>query len=74
MHPPLLALFNFSNKGSFSKSFSLETLGLPKGKYLLKDFMTDTVLGAIEKDQETFSLTVPEKDAYLVKIIQQADH
>jgi len=66
---PLLALFNFSDKQEFKKPFTLETLDLPKGKYLLKDFMTDTVLGAIEKDQDAISLTVPEKDAYLVKII-----
>lgn len=71
MHPPLLALFNFSNKTSFSKTFSLAALGLAKGKYILKDFMTDTVLGAIEKDQDSFSLTVPEKDAYLVKMIKE---
>jgi alpha-galactosidase len=70
MDTTLLALFNFSNKETYNKSFKLEALGLPKGKYLLKDFMTDAVLGAIEKDQASFSLTVPEKDAYLVKIIQ----
>ncbi len=69
LHPTMLALFNFSNKTTFSKSFRLETLGLTSGKYLLKDFMTGTVLGTIEKDQDSFSLTVPEKDAYLLKII-----
>ena len=69
LHPSMLALFNFSNKATFSKSFSLETLGLPKDKYILKDILTDTVLGTIEKDQDSFSLTVPEKDAYLVKIV-----
>jgi len=69
LHPSMLALFNFSSKETFSKSFSLETLGLAKDKYILKDFMTDAVLDTIEKDQDAFSLTVPEKDAYLVKII-----
>jgi alpha-galactosidase len=68
---PLLALFNFSKEQPFKKSISLETLGLPKGKYILKDFMTDAVLGTVENDQEAVSLAIPEKDAWLMKIIKE---
>ncbi|MES1159161.1 MAG: hypothetical protein ABUM51_00245, partial [Bacteroidota bacterium] len=65
---PLLALFNFSNKQEFKKTLTLESLDLPKGKYILKDFMTDTILGAVENNQ--VSLSIPAKDAWLMKIIK----
>ena len=69
--PPLLALFNFSNKQDFLKTISLENLGLPKGKYVLKDFITDTVLATIENGQDNMVLNVPQKDAWLVKVVQE---
>jgi alpha-galactosidase len=68
---PLLALFNFDKQQSFKKSISLETLGLPKGKYILKDFITDAVLGTVENGQDSISLAIPEKDAWLMKIIKE---
>jgi len=64
----LLALFNFSGKEMFKRSFARKELGLPPGKYVLRDLMTDAPLGIIEKDQVSFSLSVPEKDALLVKL------
>jgi hypothetical protein len=66
---PLLALFNFSNQQEFKKTISLETLSLPKGKYILKDFMTDAILGAVENNQ--VSLAIPAKDAWLMKIVKE---
>lgn len=68
---PLLALFNFNKQQSFKKTILLESLGLPKGKYTLKDFMTDAILGTVEKSQDSISLTIPEKDAWLIKIVHE---
>jgi len=66
--PTLLALFNFSNGQEFNASFRLEDLGMESGQYNILDFMTDRPLGVIKKGQTVFSLTVPVKDAYLVKL------
>lgn len=65
----LLAMFNFSNKQTYRKNFSLASLGLKQGNYVLKDFLTNEVLGNIQKNQASFSLAVPVKDAYLVKLV-----
>ena len=67
----MLAMFNFSNKQSYTKEFSTKELGIKQGSYELKDFLTGEVLGKIEKGQPTFSLTVPIENAALVKIVQQ---
>jgi hypothetical protein len=65
----LLALFNFSRAQEFTATCSFRELGLKKGKYTLRDFMTGELLGSVEKDQDFFSLTVPKEDACLVKIM-----
>ncbi len=64
-----LAMFNFSRQQAFTESFRLASLKLKPGHYLIKDFLTNTVLGSIEKEQAVFSLTVAEKDACLVQLI-----
>lgn len=65
----MVALFNFSGQQEFRKELQLHTLGLPPGRYTIRDFMTDAVLGAIGAGQPSFSLTVPEKDALLVRLV-----
>jgi len=68
---PMLALFNFNGTATYKASFSLESLGLKRGKYLLKDLMTDAVMGTIDTDQAAITLDIPPKDAWLVKIISK---
>jgi hypothetical protein len=65
----LLAMFNFSGQQEFTDTYSRKAVGLNNGKYLIKDFMTDEQLGTIEKGQDSFSITVPEKDAHLVRLV-----
>ncbi|MBN9385335.1 MAG: hypothetical protein J0H74_31550 [Chitinophagaceae bacterium] len=66
----LVALFNFDLKKTYEKAFYLQDLGLEKGKYILKDFITDAPLGRIDEGQERFSLSVPTGDALMVRIIK----
>jgi len=65
----LLGLFNFYNQEPYKISIRLQDLGLKKGKYILKDFITDAPLGAIEN--ETLAISVPPKDALMVRIIPE---
>lgn len=65
----LVGLFNFHNQQPYNAGFRLQDLGLKKGKYILKDFITDAPLGTIEK--ETFTISVPPKDALMVRIISE---
>jgi len=65
----LIALFNFDTKQPWSKVIKLQDLGLPKGKYILKDLLTGTTVGSIEKDQDSLSLIVSPKDAVMLKAI-----
>lgn len=65
----MLAMFNFSRQQAFTQTYRLDSLGLKKGNYLIKDFLTNTVLGSIRQEQAVFSLTVPVKDACLVTFV-----
>jgi alpha-galactosidase len=65
----MLAQFNFSNKEAFADTFYLRDLGLAAGRYDLVDFLTDKELGTIREGQASFSLSVPEGDAVLVRIV-----
>jgi hypothetical protein len=65
----LAGLFNFNTQQTYSPVFHREELGLRKGRYILKEFITDALLGVIEKDQDTFTLNVPPKDALMVEFI-----
>jgi hypothetical protein len=63
----LLALFNFSNKDVYERGVSLGELGLASGRYELRDFLTDAVVGRNEGG--IFRLAVPVRDAILLKIL-----
>ena len=64
----LLGLFNFSRQSEFTDTLSLKTLGLPSGKYTIRDFLTGNVVGQI--DQDSFVLKVPKEDALMVRLEQ----
>jgi alpha-galactosidase len=64
----LAAVFNFSNQQEYQQVFKLTALGLPPGKYAIRDFMTDQVVGTIADGQLEFTLHVAARDAQLVKV------
>lgn len=65
----LLGLFNFYNQEPYKDSIRLQDIGLKKGKYIVKDFLTDATVGTIDK--ETFTFSVPPKDALMVRFIPE---
>jgi hypothetical protein len=69
----LLGLFNFDKDKLFAQNFPVKSLGLSGRKYIIKDFMTDEPVGAIERGQASFSLSVAAKDALLVKLVPAGD-
>lgn len=68
----MLGLFNFHLTRTYQPGFSRKTLGLAPGSYEIRDFMTGSVLGTIAKGQASFTLTVPVKDALMVKLVPAA--
>lgn len=64
----LLALFNFHQTQTYAPTISLQSIGLAKGNYRVQDFLTGATLGNIRNGETSFQLTVPVKDAYLVKL------
>lgn len=64
----LLAMFNFVKDKSFDASWQTADVAAQR-RYEIRDFMTDAVLGEISKGQSSFTLTVPAKDALLVKLV-----
>jgi hypothetical protein len=65
----LISVFNFDAEKEFTETFSCKELGLIKRPYLIKDFLTDKIIGRVEKGQTSFSLNVAVKDAMLVKLV-----
>lgn len=66
---PLLSMFNFNLQKTFERQWQRTDLNLPDQGYVIKDFLTDAVVGKIEKGQQTFSLSVPAGDALMVKLV-----
>ena len=64
----LAAVFNFSNQQEYQEVFTLEALGLGPGRYTIRDFMTDQVVGTIADGQMEFTLHIAARDAQLVKV------
>jgi hypothetical protein len=67
----LLGLFNFHNHEPYRDSIRLQDIGLKKRKYLVKDFITDAPVGAIEKGQDIFTVSVAPRDALMVRFIPE---
>ena len=65
----LVALFNFSGRQEFRETLSLQDLGLKPGGYIIRDFITDEVVGTIAAGQTNFTLAVAEKDALLIRLV-----
>ncbi|MDB5135647.1 MAG: hypothetical protein JWP37_2250 [Mucilaginibacter sp.] len=65
----LLSMFNFDKEKKFSPTFTAKELGLANQKYIIKDFLTDAVLGQIEAGQPSFTLSIENKDALMVKLV-----
>ncbi len=64
----LLAMFNFIKDKPFEASWQTADVA-DNRRYEIRDFMTDAVLGEISNGQASFTLTVPAKDALLVKLV-----
>jgi hypothetical protein len=69
----LVSAFNFDTQKEFKETFRKQELGWKNNPYSIQDFLTGTVIGRIEKDQSSFSLTVPVKDALLVKLVPEGE-
>ena len=65
----MLAQLNFSDNATFTHTFFLRDLGLTPGKYDLVDFLSDKLLQTIIPGQTSFSLSVPEDDAVMVRFV-----
>ena len=67
----LLGVFNFNTREAYACRFTLDSLGLKKGRYLLREFLTGAVLATVAEGQNEFSLTVPPGDAIMAELIPQ---
>lgn len=64
----LLAMFNFVKDTTFESRW--QTAGLTgTHDYEIRDFMSNALLGEVRKDQVSFTLSVPARDALLVKLV-----
>jgi alpha-galactosidase len=64
----LLGLFNFDTAKTYIPAINSRDIALANKQYIIKDFLTGAVVGQIEKGQNSFSLSVPVKDALVVKL------
>lgn len=67
----LVSVFNFDTAKVFTEVFKSGELGLKNTNYVIQDFLSGETIGRIEKGQPSFSLTVPVKDAMLVKLMPE---
>ena len=63
----MVAVFNFTKDKPFTETLRLKDIGL-SGKFVMKEFFSGEVLGEVSAD--SFKLTVPVKDAIMVKFIK----
>ena len=69
----LLSSFNFDLNRVYDQPLNREQLKLKKNRsYLIKDFLTDKVVGKIDAAQTSFSWATEKADARMVKIIPQS--
>jgi hypothetical protein len=67
----LVALFNFNMKEPYARTFYLRDMGIRRGRYVIRDFLTGALLGKIDEGQERFSLSASPGDALMAKIIME---
>jgi hypothetical protein len=65
----MLALFNFATQQTFTETIPLKDIGLDNRKYAITELLTGQLLGQVTPGQASISLTVPVKDAMLVKLV-----
>jgi hypothetical protein len=65
----MLALFNFATQQTFTETIPLKDIGLDNRKYAITELLTGQSLGQVTPGQSSISLTVPVKDALLVKLV-----
>lgn len=65
----LVSAFNFDTEKEFKEVFEKEELGWKDGRYRIEDFINGSLIGYVERDQTSFTLAVPVKDAILVKLV-----
>lgn len=66
---PLLSMFNFNMQKNYDRQWLRSDLNLDNKAYVIRDFLTDVILGKIEKGQDSFLLTAQKGDAIMVKFI-----
>jgi hypothetical protein len=69
----MVSAFNFDTEKTFKETFYQKEIGWKNNRYQIQDFLTGEMLGRIEKDQVSFSLTVAVKDAVLVKLVHEKE-
>jgi hypothetical protein len=69
----MLALFNFATQQTFTETIPLKYIGLDNRKYTITELLTGQSLGQVTPGQAAISLTVPVKDAMLVKLVPVND-
>jgi len=69
----MLSLFNFATKATFTETISVKDIGLADGRYTITELLTGRSLGTVVPGQSSISLTVPVKDAILVKLVPAND-
>lgn len=69
----MLALFNFATQQTFTETIAVKDIGLDSRKYAITELLTGQSLGQVLPGQAFFSLSVPVKDAILVKLVPVND-
>lgn len=69
----MLALFNFATQQRFTETIPVKDIGLDNRKYAITELLTGQSLGQVTPGQASISLTVPVKDAVLVKLVPVND-
>jgi len=70
----MLAAFNFATQKEFKETFNIKDIGLDNTHaYTITDLLTGRSLGQVTRGQASISLTVPVKDALLVKLVPVHD-
>jgi len=65
----LLATFNFDLVKPYIQKISRQEISLPGGSFEMRDFLTDKIIGRIDKTQNVFEITTLAKDAQMIKLV-----
>lgn len=65
----MIGLFNFDTTKTYKAVLPSAALHLSGNKYELREFFSGELLGTLSKEQASLTLTVPVKDAVMVKLV-----